>query len=206
MPKDMTDAPTAMIGPNAILQMVPVLDQLGGLKLRTEIMARAGVFELPSGDDMIPEGPAARLHQEVRRSLPDMAPALAWAAGRATADYILAHRIPALAQWILKRLPAPLAAWFLARAIRDHAWTFAGSGQFLLISKYCFEILDNPVVRGEVSAHPLCDWHAAVFARLYQVLVHPDFICEETECRAQNGRACRFELRREPDRLRQRRV
>ena len=40
-------ADTAMIGPNAILQMVPVLDQLGGLKLRTEVLARAGIFELP---------------------------------------------------------------------------------------------------------------------------------------------------------------
>lgn len=202
----MTHAPTAMIGPNAILQMVPVLDQLGGLKLRTEIMARAGVFELPSGDEMIPEGPVARLHQEVRRSLPDMAPALAWAAGRATADYILANRIPAKAQWLLKHLPAPLAAWFLARAIRDHAWTFAGSGQFKLVSKYCFEIGDNPVVRDEEADHPLCDWHAAVFARLFQVLVHPDFICEETRCSAQGAPACHFEMRRQVGRPKQGRV
>ncbi|MCE8008692.1 bacteriochlorophyll 4-vinyl reductase [Aestuariivita sp.] len=202
----MAETPPAMIGPNAILQMVPVLDQLGGLKLRTEILARAGVFELPSGDEMIPEGPAARLHQEVRRTLPDMAPALAWAAGRATADYILEHRIPARAQWLLKRLPAPMAAWVLARSIRNHAWTFAGSGQFHLVSKYCFEIEDNPVVRGEVADHPLCDWHAAVFARLFQVLVHPDFVCEEVECTALNGRACRFELRRLDGRPKQRRV
>ena len=202
----MTDAPTAMIGPNAILQMVPVLDQLGGLKLRTEILARAGVFELPSGDEMIPEGPAARLHQEVRRSLPDMAPALAWAAGRATADYILEHRIPVRAQWLLRHLPAPMAAWFLSRAIRDHAWTFAGSGEFVLKSKYCFEIRNNPVVRDEHADHPLCDWHCAVFARLYQVLVHPDFVCEETHCTAQNGVFCRFELRRLEGRLKLRRV
>jgi divinyl protochlorophyllide a 8-vinyl-reductase len=192
-----------MIGPNAILQMVPVLDQVGGVSLRREILARAGVFELPTGDEMIPEGPAARVHQEVRRTLPDLAPALAWAAGRATADYILAHRIPAPAQWLLKCLPAPLAAWMLARAIREHAWTFAGSGAFRLVSKTCFEIEMNPVVRGETSDHPLCDWHAAVFAQLFQVLVHPDYICEETECTAVNGAVCRFELRRMPGRPRQ---
>lgn len=199
-------AGAAMIGPNAILQMVPVLDQLGGLKLRTEILARAGVFELPTGDEMIPEVAAARVHQEVRRSLPEMAPALAWAAGRATADYILQHRIPKPAQWLLKRLPAPLAAWALARAIRDHAWTFAGSGEFRLVSKTCFEIAGNPVVRGEASDHPLCDWHAAVFARLFQVLVHPDYICVETDCTAVNGQVCRFEMRRLDGRLKARRV
>lgn len=202
----MGTAPTAMIGPNAILQMVPVLDQLGGLKLRTEILTSAGIFELPSGEEMVPEGPAARLHAEVRRALPDMAPALSWAAGRATADYILARRIPGKAQWLLKRLPSPVSAWLLARAIREHAWTFAGSGQFNLVSKYCFEIIDNPVVREETSDHPLCDWHAAVFARLFQVLVHPDFVCEEVACTAQSGHACRFELSRITGRLKQRRV
>ena len=103
-------------------------------------------------------------------------------------------------------LPAPLAAWFLAPSIRNHAWTFAGSGEFRLISKYCFEIVNNPVVRGEQSDHPLCDWHAAVFARLYQVLVHPDFICEEVTCCAQGHDACRFELRQVDGRLKQRRV
>ena len=61
----MASSGPAMIGPNAILQMVPVLDQLGGVGLRTEILARAGVFELPSGDEMIPEGPAARALGEV---------------------------------------------------------------------------------------------------------------------------------------------
>ncbi|MDA0963056.1 MAG: bacteriochlorophyll 4-vinyl reductase [Proteobacteria bacterium] len=202
----MASSGPAMIGPNAILQMVPVLDQLGGVGLRTEILARAGVFELPSGDEMIPEGPAARVHREVRRSLPEIAPALAWAAGRATADYILAHRIPKPAQWVLTRLPAPLAAWLLARAIRDHAWTFAGSGEFTLVSKTCFEIAHNPVVRGEVSDHPLCDWHEAVFARLFQVLVHPDYVCVETDCTAVNGAVCRFEMHRDAGRLRARRV
>ena len=202
----MTAPATAMIGPNAILQLIPVLDQLGGPKLRDQILSRAGIFELPAGDQMIPEGPAARLHQEVRRSLPDMAPALSWAAGRATADYLLAHRIPAPAQWVLRHLPAAPAAWLLSRAIQHHAWTFAGSGRFRRLSATCFEIDDNPVVRGERVDHPICDWHAAVFARLFQVLVHADFVCREVDCAAQNGRTCRFELSRLRGRLRQRRV
>jgi divinyl protochlorophyllide a 8-vinyl-reductase len=188
----------ALIGPNAILQLIPVLDQAGGLELRQRIMARAGIFELPDGSEMIPEGPAARLHQALRATVPDLAPAMAAEAGRRTADYILAHRIPPLAQKLLKLLPAPLAARALSKAIDRHAWTFVGSGRFRVCSPWRFEIGQNPVVRGETSDHPLCDWHAAVFARLYQELVHPDCYCVETECTAVNGRACIFEMMRRP--------
>jgi divinyl protochlorophyllide a 8-vinyl-reductase len=188
----------ALIGPNAILQLIPVLDQAGGLELRQEVMARAGVFELPDGSEMIPEGPAARLHQALRAAMPDLAPVMAAEAGRRTADYILAHRIPLAAQRALKLLPAPVAAFALSKAIDKHAWTFVGSGQFTVLSSTRFEIGHNPVVQGEVADHPLCDWHAAVFARLYQELVHPDFFCVETACSAQNGSACIFELIRHP--------
>ncbi|QBF30943.1 bacteriochlorophyll 4-vinyl reductase [Thalassococcus sp. S3] len=186
------------IGPNALLQLIPLLDQAGGAAFRSALLARAGVFEIPDGSEMIPEGVAARVHQEMRRSVPDLAPALSWAAGRATADYILAHRIPPLAQRVLKVLPAPLSARLLSRAIADHAWTFAGTGTFRVVSPYCFEIRHNPVIRDEVSDHPVCDWHAAVFARLYQVLVHRDFVCIETQCATMGGEVCRFELRRDP--------
>lgn len=193
MPED------GVIGPNAVLQLVPVLDRAGGRELRWRVLAGAGIFELPDGQTMIPEGSAARLHQEMRRVLPDLAPALAHAAGYATADYILAHRIPRLAQAVLRVLPAPLAARALARAITAHAWTFAGSGAFSQISPYCFEIRDNPIVRGEHSDTGLCIWHAAVFERLYRVLVAPDFRCTETACCAAGAPACRFELSRECD-------
>jgi divinyl protochlorophyllide a 8-vinyl-reductase len=36
-----------------------------------------------------------------------------------------------------------------------------------------FGIADNPVVRGEVAARPICDWHVAVFERLFADLVGP---------------------------------
>jgi divinyl protochlorophyllide a 8-vinyl-reductase len=59
-----------------------------------------------------------------------------------------------------------------------------------------FEIADNPLVRGEVSQAPLCDWHAAVFRRLYSVLVDPRIEVRETACCACGDAACRFEVRR----------
>lgn len=183
-----------LIGPNAILQLAPVLDRTVGPEVHAGILARAGLAELPDGSSMIPEDPVARVHRELRRSLPGRAPAMAREAGRRTADYIMAYRIPGPAQALLKILPAPVAARLLSRAIARHAWTFAGSGQFQVCSPYCFEIRHNPMVRGEVADHPLCDWHAAVYARLYQVLVGGALTCRETACSAVHGCACRFEL------------
>ena len=196
----LADAPPeegARIGPNAILQMVPVLDAQTGPEMRRALLAEAGVIELPDGSGMIPEGPAAALHQALRRRLPHEAPGIARAAGLGTGDYILAHRIPRPAQALLRALPAPLAAPILARAIAKHAWTFAGSGRFAVAPgrPLTFTLADNPVVRGETSAVPLCHWHVAVFERLFRALVSPRVRVTETECCAQGAPACRFELR-----------
>ncbi|MEL7177783.1 MAG: bacteriochlorophyll 4-vinyl reductase [Pseudomonadota bacterium] len=185
---------TGLIGPNAILQLVPVIELAGGRELRDQIFAAAGVFDMPSGDHMISEAPAARVHQALRAQVPDLAAALAWEAGRRTADYILAHRIPRIAQAMLKALPWRVSASLLSKAIKKNAWTFAGSGEFRVLSPYVFELAHNPIVAGEQSDTPLCYWHAAVFERLYQVLVHPHMICRETACMAQGAEACRFEL------------
>lgn len=184
-----------LIGPNAILQLVPLLERLGGPERVQEMMASAGLFELPDGTGMIPQEDAARLHRQLRREEPDLAPAISAEAGRRTADYILAHRIPPLAQAVLKILPPRLAAQALSGAIRRHAWTFAGSGRFRVVDPWHLEIAHNPVIQGEHGADPLCHWHAAVFARLYQVLVARDARCTETVCAAQGqGDVCRFEI------------
>ncbi|MCR9157513.1 MAG: bacteriochlorophyll 4-vinyl reductase [Rhodobacteraceae bacterium] len=184
-----------MIGPNAILQLLPQIERIGGEARVAQMLAEAGVFEVPDGTQMIPEGDAARLHQVLRRDEPEMAAELAAAAGRATADYILAHRIPKLAQWVLKALPSPLAARSLSTAITKHAWTFVGSGGFAAHGPWRFEIAANPIVQGESSDVPLCHWHAAVFEHLYRTLVNPSTRCHEAACCAMHGHhACQFEL------------
>lgn len=186
----------ARIGPNAILQMLPVLDEVLGNAERAQLLARAGIFDLPDGSCMIPEAHAARLHQQLRRDVPDQAPRIATRAGLNTADYILAHRIPKEAQKILRILPAPLAARILSKAIAKHAWTFAGSGKFRAIGPWHFEIARNPIVRGERCEACLCNWHTAVFTRLYRRLVTREAFCLETTCCAQGASACRFEITR----------
>jgi len=186
----------ARIGPNAVLQLVPVLDRTVGRAARIRLMIGAGLFEMPDGTAMIDEGPVARLHQHMRRDYPDLGPGMAGAAGRRTGDYIRVHRIPRPAQALLRALPPPLSARLLARAIARHAWTFAGSGRFRVASRapVVFEIADNPLVRGEHAPAPVCHWHAGVFARLYTRLVAPDFTCIETDCCATGAPACRFVL------------
>jgi len=182
------------IGPNAILQMLPVLEEEGGALLRERILSSAGITQIPNGTTMIDEGPAKHMHQALRREVPEDAARIAAEAGRRTADYILAHRIPRQAQLLLKILPAPMAARILSRAITKHAWTFAGSGQFTCRAPLSFALARNPIVAGEHSGAPLCHWHAAVFARLYQTLVHPNARCIETACCAQGAPACRFDI------------
>lgn len=187
-------AEQGLIGPNAVLQMVPALEHFDALS----VLEHADIGELPDGTEMIPQGQAARLHQQLRSEIPHIASGIADVAGRNTADYILAHRIPKFAQFILRLLPPYLSAILLSRAIAAHAWTFAGTGVFRAITPWEFEIRQNPLIEGETSSEPICVWHAAVFQRLYQKLVHRDFKCVEVECGAQTGHdICRFQLFRQ---------
>jgi divinyl protochlorophyllide a 8-vinyl-reductase len=188
----------ARIGPNAVLQLMTVLEEEGGPGLAAHMLALAGMFEMPPEDGMIDERPVARLHQALRKDRADAAPRLAWAAGEATANYILANRIPAPVRLLLRALPAGPSARMLTRAITRHAWTFAGSGTFTFVSSrpLTFEIADNPVVRGEHARDPVCFWHMAVFETLFRRLVAPDYTASETRCCACGAPACRFELTR----------
>lgn len=188
--------PVARIGPNAVLQHLPVLDAVIGARLRGALMHRADVSEPAVDAGMLAEDQVARLHHAVRLYLPDRAPAIQRAAGLATADYILANRIPGAAQRFIRLLPPALGARVLSAAIAKHAWTFCGSGQFrvLWLQPLTFEIAYNPLARGP-AAGPVCDWHRAVFERLFATLVWPDVRVKETDCCATGAPACRFELR-----------
>ncbi len=199
MPAD-AHRPPGQIGPNAILQLVEVLDARIGEPGRRAFWRRAELAEPPDGDRMVDERPVAQLHQALRQEFPTMAPALAAEAGRRTGDYILAHRIPAMAQRVLRALPAWLAARALTRAIGQHAWTFTGSGAFRVVSQrpLIFEIAGNPVISGERADRPLCTWHTQVFERLFRELVAENYRVRETHCAAAGHTTCRFALERAP--------
>ncbi len=196
-----TEAPAAQtvarIGPNAVTQLLAALRADGRMPFAQQVFAAAGASdwlrEPPA--EMINERAVARLHRAVRAAMPaEEARALMTTAGRLTADYLLANRIPRPVQIVLKYLPARLAAEALVPAIRAHAWTFAGSGQFSgrAGAPTVFAMTGNPLCAGERSVAPLCAWHAAVFERLFQVLVSPACRVVETDCEARGDGCCRF--------------
>lgn len=188
-------AETARIGPNAILQTILTLDRRVGRDLRDRVMQAAAVPLPPADAGMLPETDCAAVHQAVRHLLPDQARALLTEAGLSTGDYILTHRIPAFAKAVIRILPRGIAARALARAIAKHAWTFAGSGRFRILSHHplCFEIDANPL-RAKPADDANCCWHSAVFQRLFDELVWPGLTVTELRCGSVDGGPCQFVL------------
>jgi divinyl protochlorophyllide a 8-vinyl-reductase len=183
-------ADVARIGPNAILQLLPVLDAAIGAVPRQALFAAAGVAVPPPDAGMWPQAEVVRLHDHIARAVPD-APAVLRAAGLATADYILAHRIPAPAKWLIRSLPSALGARILARAIAQHAWTFTGTGAFRVDG---FGPLTVSITANPLAISPHCDWHAAVFQRLFSALVWSDVRVTESACCGAGHAACRFTI------------
>ena len=158
-----------VVGPNAILQSAEALRAEGGFPLMCEVFARAGLEHMlhEPPETMVAERDAAALFRAIVDTLdPDRAEAVAREAGRLTADYILAHRIPPRAQAVLGALPASLAGRLLLMAIKRHAWTFAGSGKVSITAfPMTLSITGNPLTM------PGCPWHCAVLHTLFCNLV-----------------------------------
>jgi divinyl protochlorophyllide a 8-vinyl-reductase len=183
------------IGPNAILQLVDVLERRGEFDLCCRVLAEAGVARPPPDAGMLPEADCAAVHRALRRLSPAAEGILA-EAGLATGEYILANRIPRAAQALLRLLPGGLAALILTRAIAKHSWTFAGTGEFRVdcARPLVLSVARNPLVAGWSAERPQCIWHASVFQRLYGRLVWPGVQVREVACCACGDPACRFEL------------
>lgn len=168
---------SALIGPNAVLQTVAAMEERLGQAETRAILDDAQIAVLPTGQHMIPEVEALRLHRWLALHQPLGSFAIAEDAGARTADYIIAHRIPKPAMWVLRCLPARLAAPLLMMAIRKHAWTFIGAGAFSAAGSWAFTIDRSEA--GDLVLPPgsLFHWYAAVFTRLYRVAVAPDCTC-----------------------------
>jgi divinyl protochlorophyllide a 8-vinyl-reductase len=170
----------ALIGPNAVLQTVAAMEARLGWAETRAILDDAQIDALPSGEHMIPEAHALRLHRWLALHEPLGSFTIAEEAGARTADYIIAHRIPRPAVWLLRHLPASAAAPLLMAAIRKHAWTFIGAGVFTANSGWHFTIDRTDAGDPVLPPDSLFHWYAAVFTRLYRVLVADDSDCRVT--------------------------
>jgi divinyl protochlorophyllide a 8-vinyl-reductase len=193
-------AGVARIGPNTIIQVAGVLRDRLSPSFAEAILrdaTRYTLATLPSG--MIDEREAQGV---VRAAVQRMgAPAAAVVlreAGSRTADYLLARRIPLIAQALIRVVPRQLGLKVLLRAMTANAWTFAGSGHFHVepagrTPELVFD--DCAMCRGMHEAIPMCEFYAGTFERLISVLVAPNAQVREVECMAQGASACRFQLR-----------
>ncbi len=181
------------VGPNAAIQLAEALtarlDGEATVALFEEAGLAAWAAEPPG--EMIDEAAAARLFRLLfRRHDATTAAAIAADAGRRTADYVLANRIPRPARLLLPILPAVIAGPLLLRAIARHAWTFAGSGCVTIDTSHPWriEIAENPL------AMPGCVWHVAVFRGVVAQLVAPRAKVRHLHCCRDGASACRFEI------------
>lgn len=160
----------AVVGPNAIIQLLAALRAHCGASIESNVARSAGLerYRAWPPAELVDEREAARLFAATQALLgPRHAQTVLTTAGRLTADYILAHRMPGLAKAVLRRLPPQLGLRMLLMAIKAHAWTFAGSGVTTV------RVLGRPAML--IAANPLatngCPWHAAVLQRLCEVLI-----------------------------------
>lgn len=188
------------IGPNAIIQLAAVLDDRVGAVPVQRLFASAGMAHYLQAmpKEMVAESEVRALHAALRQQFgPACAQALARAAGRRTAGYLLENRIPKPVQWLLRRLPKSLAVRVLLKAIERNSWTFAGSGTFVAVygRPARLGITHNPLCRGLINVEePRCDFYAGTFEALFRALINPEAKVHEVACEAMGAEACVFEL------------
>jgi divinyl protochlorophyllide a 8-vinyl-reductase len=188
------------IGPNSIIQTVAALRERLGAAEADAALRRWGHEELTTTlpEAMVPEEAFNALTRSVFAGLgAEAGREVLERAGILTAEYLLANRIPAMAQQILPWLPSRLGLRILSRAIRGHAWTFAGNGVFedRMGAVPAYQITGCPMCRGLPASSPTCSFYQATFQRLLRVLIRPTTRVEEIECEATGGACCRFIIR-----------
>lgn len=184
----------SVVGPNAVIQLAGALRDADGLDGARRVFGASGVLDLLVAPprEMVDETVASGLFDALWRTFPsDRASKIAWEAGRRTADYVIANRIPRPVRWIFALLPTRPACRLLLKAIERNAWTFVGSGTCT--------VRTGPVPSIEIENNPLampdCAWHCAVFTRMFQRLVSADARVDHANARRGNADICVFDIR-----------
>jgi len=186
------------MAPFVVLEMAAVIEATLDADHLKKALRAAQLFRLPELDEPVREEKAARLHQAVRQLWPDQAQEICSNAGAGSARRIMETQISEKAQTLLSNMPRATGAWLLAKTARQNAWTFSGSGEFVIESESRFILRDNPLVVGEVSKTVVCHFHAGLFEKLFSTLIHPRLICQEVACHARGDEVCVFEFTMAP--------
>lgn len=192
----------ALVGPNAVTRLAEALRAQAGEAV-TQRVFRAigrGAWLAAPPAAMLAAEEVARLHRAVRDNFsPGGSAAVLADAGRRTGAYLLAHRIPRPARWLLPRLPRLLATRVLLTALRRNAWTFGAENRFTATggARPVLTIAANPLCATpgrEPGDACVCAWHEAVFETLFRALVSPAARVREVACLARGDATCRFEV------------
>jgi len=197
-----TDAPpltAALIGPNAIIQVARVLtERLGDRRADTLVQEATGYTLTTLPQHMVPEDQALALTTHVMGRLGETpSTVILLEAGIRTGDYLLATRIPRVAQWLIRALPKRAGLSLLLKSMMAHAWTFAGSGTFTVRRmgpEVELAFHDCAMCRGLAAEGPVCDFYAGTFERLVTTLISRTARVQEVECHAHGGQCCRFRI------------
>ncbi|MCX8100612.1 MAG: bacteriochlorophyll 4-vinyl reductase [Geminicoccaceae bacterium] len=189
------------IGPNAILQVIAAVRERGGEGAVAALLRRAGLEARLARpiEGLVPVAEVRALHAALIE-LAGLASArnIAADAGRRTAAYLLAHRIPRFFQRLLAVLPRPLRQRLLLATIARHAWTFTGGGSFRLEPGAPPGLVIDPCPlcpdRGRDGLG--CVYYAATFDALLRRLVDPRTNVEPAACGAAGSRHCALRIER----------
>lgn len=189
----------ARIGPNAVIQVAAELQARFGVTRTAALIESATGYSLDAlPTEMIDERHAQALSRALVQQLgPVLATNILREAGHRTGDYLLANRIPRIAQWAIRLAPRRIGLQLLLRAMQSNAWTFAGSGRFVItkatpVPDLVFE--SCAMCRDMHEQQPMCDFYAGTFERLIRALVARYSGVLEEECMALGHSHCRFVL------------
>lgn len=147
---------------------------------------------------MVDEQDVIRLHARAHQRLGIAAYRdVARLAGNLTGHYVRQHRIPRMAQSLIRGLPRSWSLLALTRAIHRHAWTFVGSGSLRYLrqgTQMLIVIEDSPLARGKRCDTPICDYYSASFEYLFRELVCDALSVTELECVASGAQQCVFRV------------
>jgi len=193
------DDGVARVGPNAVIRVAEALAEAQGEAVARAVFARAGLLgwldQPPAA--MVPEADVAALHRALVETLSEPeARGIAASAGRRTAAYLLANRIPRPVQAVLSLLPGGPSSRILLKAISRHAWTFVGSGTFSVTygNPAVVTITGGPLRAAGAAAPGVAAYYAATFEALFRALVSPRSSVTALRRATEASAACAFAL------------